>query len=100
MTSIRHYKTPHVVKLDGRYKFYPKFKYRIDFNTQSMSDWERWYTVTKWCTATWGDEYIWSVNHTKPTEYRTESSKKNRHFRHLYLRGEQDLTMMLLVIGA
>ena len=99
MTSIRHYKTPRIVKLDGRYKFYPKFQYRIDFDTQNMGNWERWYKVTQWCTTTWGEEYIWSIKHPKPTEYRTEVAKKNRHFRHLYLRSEQDLTMLLLVIN-
>ena len=100
MTSIRHYKTPHVVKLDGRYKFYPKFKYRVDFDTKNMDKWQTWINVVKWCENTWGKEVVWNPPRPAPTEYRTEYSKKNKFYRHLYLRREEDLTMMLLVISA
>lgn len=104
MTSIRHYKTPHVVKLDGRYKFYPKFKYRVEFDTRGIDQWRTWMSVCGRCDDTWGKEYEFIggnvLAYRKYNEnWRTEIPK-NKHYRYLYLRSEQDLTLMLLVIGA
>lgn len=100
MTSIRYYKDPAIVKLDGRFKFYPKFKYRIDFDTQG-DKWTRWVAVLNWCTNTWGRE--WTIESLRGTIYNdnycTACSKQNSYYRHLYLRSEQDLTMLLLVIN-
>lgn len=100
MTSIRHYPDPHIVKLNGRYKFYPKFKYRIDFDTYGEK-WQRWVNVINWCEATWGKEWKFSATaHVRNNpNYRSELVK-NKRYRRLYLSSEQDLTMMLLVISA
>lgn len=104
MTSIRHYKNPNIVKLDGRYKHYPKFKYRIDFDTQGMENWHIWMNLCKRCEETWGKEYEFIGGNAvfayrKYNEnWRTETPK-NKYYRYLYLRSEQDLTLMLLVIG-
>lgn len=104
MTSIRYYKDPRIIKLDGRYKHHPKFEYRIDFDTQGEK-WARWIAVTDWCKHTWGREWEFVTSGPTPIHkyndnYRTAISNRNHYFRHLYLRNEQDLTMMLLVIGA
>ena len=104
MTSIRYYKEPHIVKLDRRFKGYNRgFRYRIDFDTQPMSRWEHWLKVVKWCESTWGKEYTWTddsflARRVWNDNYRTETGK-NKYYRQLYLRSEQDLTMLLLVIS-
>jgi len=101
MTSIRYYKDPAIVKLDGRYKGYNRgFRYRIDFDVQGPGKWERWHQAVEWCERTWGGEYIWHHTGTRSwsTQYRTDIPK-NKYFRQLYLRSEEDLTMLLLVIN-
>lgn len=104
MTSIRYYKNPNIIKLDGRYKFYPKFKYRIEFDTKGMEKWHIWLALCKQCEATWGKEYEFVANgflsrRMYNDNWRTETPSKNKYYRHLYLRTEQDLTLMLLVAG-
>lgn len=102
MSKITHYKSPNITKLDGRYKGYNRgFRYRIDFDTQGEK-WQVWMAVMKWCENTWGKEYTWSHDGFLPCrvwsdDYRTELSKKNKYYRHLYLCREEDVTMMLLV---
>lgn len=104
MTSIRHYKDPHIVKLDRRYKGYSRgFRYRVDFDTYSMEKWERWAQIIKWCESTWGEEYSWTddsflARRVWNDNYRTETGK-NKYYRHLYLCREEDLTMLLMVMS-
>ena len=102
MTIIKHYKNPHIVKLDGRFKGYNRgFRYRIDFNTYGADKWQAWLRAVKWCEAVWGKEYSWSddvVPHRLWNDnYRTEFGAKNKYYRHLYLCREEDVTMLLLV---
>lgn len=102
MTSIRHYGNPHIVKLDRRYKGYNRgFRYRIDFDTYSMDNWTVWMRVVKWCEATWGKEQTWANSgifaHAVWNENYSTETGKNKYYRHLYLRREEDLTMMLMV---
>lgn len=100
MTSLKYYKNLHVVKLDRRYKLYPQFKYRVSFDTQQADGWDQWLRVNRWLERTWGAEYIWHRTGSRSwcLEYRT-AIPKNKYFRQLYLRSEEDLTMMLLVVG-
>jgi len=104
MTSIRHYQDPNIIKLDRRYKGYNRgFRYRVDFDTQGMGKWERWHKVAKWCESTWGKEYEFHASgvfsrRTWNDNWRIETGK-NKYYRQLYLRNEQDLTMLLLVIS-
>lgn len=102
MTSIRYYRTPAVVKLDRRYKGYNRgFRYRIDFDTQGEK-WEVWMRAFKWCENSYGKEYSWAPNgfaRIWNDEYRTELGSRNKYYRHLYLRREEDVTMLLLVVG-
>lgn len=104
MTSIRHYKTPHIVKLDRRYKGYNRgFRYRVDFDTRGEK-WHTWMLVLNWCEATWGKEYTWSDSSFLSRRiwngnFRTELGSKNKYYRHLYLCREEDVTMLLLVMN-
>ena len=103
MTSIRYVKTPNVTKLDGRFKFYNRgFKYRVSFNTQGNYD--PYSTALKWCQNTYGPEYTWddAVAWTRKiwnNDWRVMIPPKNKWWREIYLRDEQAVTMLLLVIG-
>lgn len=105
MTSIRHHKNPHIVKLDRRYRGYNRgFRYRVEFDTYAIEKWDAWMRAVKWCENAWGKEQSWSsgsmfAHAVWNNNYRTEFSRKNKHHRILYLCREEDLTMMLMVVG-
>jgi hypothetical protein len=104
MTSIRHYNNPHIIKLDRRYKgFVSGFKYRVDFNVayngRDNANWERWTRVIAWCENSYGKESFWTAMSLRSAHGFKTSVPKNKQFRQLFLRSEEDLTMMLLVMG-
>jgi hypothetical protein len=101
MTSIIHHNNPHIVKMDRRYRLYPQgFRYRVEFNTYGEGNWQRWANVIAWCERTWGKEHEWRHpgaaiwNHNYRTHW-----PENHNYRFLFLRSEEDLTMMLLAMG-
>lgn len=102
--AINLYKNPKVTKLDGRYKHYPKFKYRIDFDTKGMEKWEQWHKTIIWCRETWGEEYEFIAaglnSYRKFNEHWRTEMPKNKWYRQLYLTSEQAVTLFLLVAGA
>jgi hypothetical protein len=102
MTSLRYVKSPNVTKLDGRYKLYNRgFKYRISFNTQD--NYSKYFKSLKWCERIWGPEYTWAdpvawTSKRWNNNWRTMTAN-NKYWREIYLREEQDVTMMLLAVG-
>lgn len=102
MTSIRYHKTPRITKLDKRFKGYNRgFRYRVSFNTQGNYD--PYSTALKWCGRTYGPEYSWDSHDTWSRKIWNEHwrvyTPKNKWWREIYLRDEQAVTMMLLVVG-
>lgn len=112
MTSLRYYTDPRIVKLDKRFKGYNRgFRYRVDFKigprhkASNVSDelWERWRTVVDCLETSYGKEYTWNgegafIRRIWNDDYRIEIAK-NKWYRHLYLRDESAITMLLLVIS-
>ena len=105
MTSLIYRHNPHVVKLDRRYRLYPQgFRFRVDFDTRGEGNWQRWSDAITWCERTWGREHDWGTStagtffRTWNHNYRTHGTSKYSQ-RQLFLRSEEDLTMLLLVIG-
>ena len=104
MSTIIHRRNPHIVKLDRRYKGYNRgFRYRVEFNTKG-EEWNRWKTVLDWCESAYGKEWEWSNGNgfghrVWNNNYRTERPARNLWWRQLYLCREEDITMLLLLIG-
>ena len=100
MTSLIYRHNPHIVKMDRRYRLYPQgFRYRVEFETYGEGNWQRWANVIAWCERTWGKEHDWHWPVSKWNEnYRTHWPK-NHNYRFLFLRSEEDITMLLLVMG-
>lgn len=102
MTSLRYVKSPNVTKLDGRYKLYNRgFRYRVSFNTQGNYDF--YARVLKWCQNTYGPEYEWTDKVAWTSKRWNDNwrvmNPTNKWWREIYLREEQDVTMMLLAVG-
>jgi hypothetical protein len=103
MTSIRYVKLPKIKKLDGRFKLYKYgFTHRVTFDTQQS--WDKFMLAVKWCERTYGPDYDWEANGVFSRKiwnhnWRLLMPKEKRFWREFYLRSEQDVTMMLLVVG-
>jgi hypothetical protein len=102
MTSLRYYKSPYITKLDGRFKLSKHgFTHRVTFDTQQS--WDTFLRALKWCENTYGPEYDWEANGVFSRKTWNHNWRlllpKNRWWREIYLREEQDVTMMLLVVG-
>lgn len=101
--TIKYHKTPKVTKLDGRFKLYNRgFRYRVCFNTHNNYD--PYSTALKWCQNTYGLEYTWAdavawTSKRWNNDWRAIAPPKNKYWREIYLRDEQAVTMMLLVVG-
>jgi hypothetical protein len=87
----------YIEKLDGRYKWYKQgFSYRIAFGVKDLKNLNHWMAVANWLKQTYGRErqlndkgYLNLNDH-----YRIDMPSKK--CRQVYLRNEQDITMMLL----
>jgi len=101
--AIIPYKSPKITKLDGRYKLYNRgFRYKISFNTKNNYD--PYSQAVKWCENTWGPEYEWTdkvawTSKRWNDNWRVVITAKNKWWREIYLCREEDVTMMLLVVG-
>lgn len=100
MTSIKYHRTPKITKLDGRFKLYNRgFKYRVSFNTQN--EYSAYSNALKWLENTYGPEYTWNVQNTWSKKiwnhyWQVNTPATNKFWRDVYLREEQDVTMMML----
>ena len=103
MTSLRYHKSPKITRLDKRFKGYNRgFMYRVSFDIQV--NYIIYFNALKWCERTYGPEYAWddAVTWTRKTwnsNWRADTPLKNKYWREIYLRDEQAVTMMLLVVG-
>jgi len=89
-----------VEKLDARYKWYRQgFRYRIVIGVRSLSALNHWIAIAARLEETYGKERYLNANGFLVFNdyYRTDMPSKR--CRQVYLRSEQDLTMLLLVIN-
>lgn len=99
-----------ITKLDRRYKGYNRgFRYRVEFRigprfANGDPLWSRYQTIIGLLENTYGKELEWIHNGVTTQRryndnYRIETPA-NKWYRQLYLRNEQDITVLLLAVGA
>jgi hypothetical protein len=89
----------YIEKLDGRYKWHRQgFQYRLAFGIRDITMLNQWMSIQTWLEKIYGKEYlITDTGHRLNDHYRTDMPSKR--CRQVYLRNEQDITMMLLMVG-
>ena len=84
-----------IIKLDGRYRWYPEFEHAIYFPMRECRIYER---VFKWCFQQYGVAEQWQSNETNGLRYIANPMWRfDKKKRRIYLKNQADISMALLM---
>ena len=83
-----------IIKLDGRYQYYPEFTHAIYF---PMREWKTEQSVFSWCMQQYGVPESWDYSQGSPRKINNPDWRYNKKKRRIYLKNQADISMALLM---
>ena len=83
-----------IIKLDGRYQYYPEFTHAIYF---PMREWKTEQAVFRWCMSQYGVPEAWESSESGLRKFNNPDWRYNKKKRRIYLKNQADISMALLM---
>ena len=83
-----------IIKLDGRYQYYPEFTHAIYF---PMREYKTEQAVFSWCMAQYGVPESWESSESGLRKFNNPNWRYNKKKRRIYLKNQADISMALLM---
>lgn len=83
-----------IIKLDGRYRWYPEFEQAIYF---PMREFQIEQQVVKWCASQYGLPECWDYSEGRPRKINNPDWRYDKKKRRIYLKNQADISMALLM---
>jgi hypothetical protein len=83
-----------IVKLDGRYRYYPEFTQAIYY---PLREWKLEQQVVHWCINQYGALEYWDYNGKYPRKTNNPNWRHDKKKRRIYLKNQADISMALLI---